>query len=55
MIPLWILTILHYVSLAVAVTVLALVAWQFFRRRGSPRAGECEPIPNCRTGDDKTE
>ena len=28
MIPLWLLTILHYVSLAAAITILLLLGWQ---------------------------
>jgi hypothetical protein len=31
MIPAWILTVLHYVSLAAAVAVTALIGWQYLR------------------------
>lgn len=34
MIPLWLLTAFHYVSLASAVVVLALLLWQFVRGSG---------------------
>ena len=34
MIPLWLLTLLHYVSLTAAAAVLALLAWHYLRRRG---------------------
>ena len=30
MIPVWLLTILHYVSLATAVAILLLLVWQTF-------------------------
>jgi hypothetical protein len=30
MIPIWVLTALHYVSLTAAVAILVLLAWQFF-------------------------
>ena len=32
MIPIWLLTVLHYVSLTTAVVVLLLLAWQGLRR-----------------------
>ena len=32
MIPIWLLTVLHYVSLTAAIAVLMLLAWQAVRR-----------------------
>jgi len=34
MIPIWLLTTLHYVSLASALAILLLLAWQHFRASG---------------------
>jgi len=33
-IPIWLLNALHYISLAAALTMLALLGWHYLRRRG---------------------
>lgn len=46
MVPLWLLTLFHYLSLTAAVLVLGLLAWHLMRssrRRSSPEECGVEP------------
>lgn len=49
MIPLWILTVLHYTSLVAAVAVLVLIGWQHLGKQRSPHIEEerDEPAKEC--------
>lgn len=42
MIPIWLLTILHYISLTSATAILLLLAWQPFRKSRRAAAPDTE-------------
>ena len=49
MIPVWILTVLHYTALVTAVVVLVLIGWQHLGKQGSPQIEKerDEPAEKC--------
>ncbi len=49
MIPVWILTVLHYLSLVAAALVLVLIGWQYLakQRRPDPEEERDEPAEEC--------
>ena len=49
MIPLWILTFLHYTSLLTAALVLVLIGWQYLWKQGRPQIerDRDEPAEEC--------
>ena len=49
MIPLWILTVLHYTSILTAALVLVLIGWQYLRKHRRPQIerDRDEPAEEC--------